>query len=55
MGRDMLMRSVKGISVSLLTAALAAGISSVIALAFGVTAAVFGGRLDSRLYGDRTE
>ncbi|MEY8508471.1 ABC transporter permease [Lachnospiraceae bacterium 42-17] len=47
MGRDMLMRSVKGISVSLLTAALAAGISSVIALAFGVTAAVFGGRLDS--------
>lgn len=46
MGRDMLMRSVKGLSVSMVIAALAAGVSSVLALFFGVTAAVFGGRLD---------
>lgn len=47
MGRDMLMRSVKGLSVSMVIALLAAGVSSVLALAFGVAAAVFGGKLDA--------
>lgn len=47
MGRDMLFRSVKGLSTSLVIAALAAGVSSVTALAAGVAAAVFGGRTDS--------
>lgn len=47
MGRDMLMRSVKGLSVSMQIAVLAAGVSSVLALVFGVAAAVFGGKLDS--------
>lgn len=46
MGRDMLFRSVKGLSTSLKTAVLAAGVSSVIALAAGVAAAVFGGFVD---------
>lgn len=47
MGRDMLFRSVKGLSTSLVIAALAAGVSSVTALVAGVAAAVFGGRTDS--------
>lgn len=47
MGRDMLFRSVKGLSTSLIIAVLAAGISSAAALAAGVAAAVFGGRIDS--------
>ena len=47
MGRDMLCRSVKGLSISMVIAALAAGISSVIALLAGVAAAVFGGKADS--------
>lgn len=47
MGRDMLFRSVKGLSVSMVIAALAAAVSSVIALAAGVAAAVLGGRADS--------
>lgn len=46
MGRDMLLRSVKGLSVSMVIAFLAAGVSSVIALAAGVAAAVLGGRVD---------
>lgn len=46
MGRDMLFRSVKGLYTSLKIALLAAGISSVIALAAGVAAAVFGGFVD---------
>ena len=47
MGRDMLFRSVKGLSVSMIIAALAAAVSSVIALIAGVAAAVFGGKIDS--------
>lgn len=47
MGRDMLARSVKGLSTSMVIAVLAAGISSVIALLFGVAAAVAGGKVDS--------
>lgn len=46
MGRDMLTRCVKGLSASMVTAALAAGVSSVMALVFGTAAAVLGGRWD---------
>lgn len=47
MGRDMFHRCVKGLSTSLVIAVIAAGISSVIALVVGVTAAVAGGKVDS--------
>lgn len=47
MGRDMLFRSVKGLSVSMVIASIAAAVSSVIALIAGVAAAVFGGKTDS--------
>ena len=47
MGRDMLCRCVKGLSTSISIAALAAGVSSAIALAVGIAAAVLGGKADS--------
>ena len=46
MGRDMFFRSVKGLSNSIGIGVLASAASSVIALAFGVTAAVKGGIAD---------
>ncbi len=47
MGRDMLFRCVKGLSTSIVIGVLAAAVSSLIALAAGVAAAVIGGKLDS--------
>lgn len=47
MGRDMLLRCVKGLSTSIVIGVLASAVSSLIALAAGVAAAVIGGRLDS--------
>lgn len=46
MGRDMFFRSIKGLSNSIAIGILASAASSVIALAFGVTAAVKGGIAD---------
>lgn len=46
MGRDMLWRCVKGLSNSLLIGLAAAAVSSLIALVFGIAAAVAGGKLD---------
>lgn len=46
MGRDMLWRCVKGLSNSLIIGLAAAGVSSLIALIFGIAAAVAGGKLD---------
>ena len=46
MGRDMFYRSVKGLSTSLIVGVLAAIVSSVIALALGIAAAVCGGWVD---------
>lgn len=46
MGRDMLWRCVKGLSNSLLIGLGAAAVSSLIALIFGIAAAVAGGKLD---------
>lgn len=46
MGRDMFFRSVKGLSNSILTGILASAVSSLIALVFGVTAAIKGGKAD---------
>lgn len=47
MGRDMLLRCVKGLSTSIVIGVLASAVSSLIALSAGVAAAVIGGRLDS--------
>ncbi len=47
MGRDMLFRCVKGLSTSIVIGVIASAVSSVIALAAGVAAAVVGGKLDS--------
>ncbi len=47
MGRDMLFRCVKGLSTSIVIGVIASAVSSVIALATGVAAAVVGGKLDS--------
>lgn len=47
MGRDMLLRCVKGLSTSIVIGVLAAAFSSLIALAAGVAAAVAGGKVDS--------
>lgn len=47
MGRDMLMRCVKGLSTSIVIGVIASVVSSFIALAAGVAAAVVGGKLDS--------
>lgn len=46
MGRDMFWRSVKGLSNSILVGLAASAVSSVIALVFGVAAAVIGGKTD---------
>ncbi|CUH97377.1 hypothetical protein P22_3505 [Propionispora sp. 2/2-37] len=46
MGRDMLARTVKGLSISILIGALAAGVSSVIALVLGCAAALLGEKTD---------
>ena len=46
MGRDMFFRSVKGLSTSLAIGLLAAAISSVIGLIFGVASALIGGKFD---------
>ena len=46
MGRDMFFRSIKGLSNSIVIGMLASAASSVIALAFGITAAVKGGIAD---------
>lgn len=46
MGRDMFYRCIKGLSTSLVIGVLAAAVSSVIALVFGIASAVFGGWVD---------
>lgn len=46
MGRDMFFRSVKGLSNSIVIGILASAVSSLIALVFGVAAAVRGGAVD---------
>lgn len=46
MGRDMFYRSVKGLSTSLIIGALAAAVSSVLALILGISAAIIGGKFD---------
>lgn len=46
MGRDMFMRCIKGLSNSLVIGLLASGVSSVAALIFGISSAVFGGWVD---------
>ncbi len=46
MGRDMFFRSIKGLSNSIVIGLLASAVSSLIALAFGVAAAVKGGLID---------
>lgn len=46
MGRDMLMRSLKGLSISLRVGLIAAFISSCIALILGTLSATFGGKTD---------
>lgn len=47
MGRDMFARTIKGLSTSILIGALAAGISSIIAVTLGTLAATGGKRIDS--------
>ena len=47
MGRDMLLRTLAGLSTSVLVGLLAAGVSSVIALALGTLAALGGKRADA--------
>ena len=46
MGRDMFYRSIKGLSTSIVIGVLAAAVSSLIALIFGIASAVFGGWVD---------
>lgn len=46
MGRDMFFRSIKGLSNSLIIGILASVVSSIIALIFGVSSAILGGRFD---------
>lgn len=46
MGRDMLARTIKGLSTSILIGVLAAGISSVIAVILGTLSAVMGKKMD---------
>ena len=46
MGRDMFMRSLKGLSISLRVGLIAAFVSSCIALVLGTLSAVFGGKVD---------
>jgi peptide/nickel transport system permease protein len=46
MGRDMFWRCIKGLSNSILIGVFAATVSSIIALGFGMTAAMVGGKVD---------
>lgn len=46
MGRDMFWRSIKGLSNSILIGLAASAVSSVIALVFGISAALAGGKVD---------
>ncbi|WP_143321765.1 ABC transporter permease [Clostridium sp. HBUAS56010] len=46
LGRDMFFRSVKGLSTSILIGTLAAGVSALMALVFGLLAATLGGFVD---------
>lgn len=46
MGRDMLFRSIKGLSISIIIGLLASAVSSLIALVLGILSAIFGGWLD---------
>ncbi len=46
MGRDMFWRSIKGLSNSIIVGLAASAVSSVIALALGMAAAVYGGKVD---------
>lgn len=46
MGRDMFWRSIKGLSNSILVGLAASAVSSVIALIFGIAAAIIGGKTD---------
>lgn len=46
LGRDMFCRTIKGLSSSILLGTLAAGVSAVIALVFGILSATVGGVLD---------
>lgn len=47
LGRDMLARTLKGLSLSILIGVLAAGVSAVIALILGIAAATLGKKVDS--------
>lgn len=49
MGRDMLARTIKGLSTSILIGVLAAGISSVIAVILGTLSAVMGKKMDQAI------
>jgi peptide/nickel transport system permease protein len=46
LGRDMLSRTIKGLSTSIMIGLLATFISSIIALILGVASAIFGGKID---------
>lgn len=46
MGRDMLMRCIKGLSNSIIVGLFASAVSSIIALVFGISAAMAGGKFD---------
>ncbi|MGN0445924.1 MAG: ABC transporter permease [Acutalibacteraceae bacterium] len=46
MGRDMLYRSIKGLSISIVIGLVASVVSSILALIFGILSAVFGGWID---------
>lgn len=47
LGRDMLVRTLKGMSLSIFIGIVSAGISAVIALILGISSAVFGKKVDS--------
>ena len=47
LGRDMLLRTFAGLSMSIRIGLLAAGFSAIIAFVLGVSAAVFGGKADA--------
>lgn len=47
LGRDMLVRTLKGMSLSIFIGIVSAGISAVIALLLGISSAVFGKKVDS--------
>ncbi|MGF0033032.1 ABC transporter permease [Bariatricus sp. SGI.154] len=49
LGRDMFCRTIKGLSTSILLGTLAAGVSAVIALVFGILSATVGGVIDKMI------